>query len=92
MKTNTAIKSVPLPNCIHPPKAKLSNQNEIMTARTRLIVTTCLYLSPKESARSLSTLIAVDVKIDTPQKTKAGPIFTTSGTSIFVIKENTDTA
>ena len=43
-------------------------QKQITTTRTRLNVTTCLYLSPNNRARSLSTLIAVDVKIDTPQK------------------------
>ena len=36
-------------------------------AFTRLIVTTCLYLSPSDRARSLSTLIAVIVDEDTPQ-------------------------
>ena len=39
-----------------------------MTARTRLNVTTCLYLSPNNSARSLSTLIAVHVIRDSPHK------------------------
>ena len=35
-----------------------------------LKVTTCLYLSPSNKARSLSTLIAVTVKKDTKQKIK----------------------
>ena len=36
--------------------------------RTRLKVTTCLYLSFNIRARSLSTLIAVSVSKETPQK------------------------
>ena len=46
------------------------NQKQIINARTRGNVTTCLYLSPDNRARSLSTLIALDVKIDTRHKTK----------------------
>ena len=53
---------------LHPPKAQLTNQTQITTVWTRLNVTTCLYLSLNNSARSLSTLIAVDVKIDTEHK------------------------
>ena len=52
---------------IHPIKAAI-NQKQVMIARTRLNVTTCLYLCPSNSARSLSTLIAVDVKQDNPHK------------------------
>ena len=52
----------------HPPNEQLSNQKQMMTARTRLNVTTCLCLSPNNSARSLSTFIAVDDQIDTVQK------------------------
>ena len=37
---------------------------------TRLTVTTCLYLSPSNRARSLSTLIAVVVEKDTPLNTR----------------------
>ena len=47
------------------------NQKQIINARTRFNVTTCLYLSPNNRARSLSTLIAADVKRDTPQRLKA---------------------
>ena len=36
-----------------------------------LKVTTCLYLSPSNKARSLSTLIAVEVDKDTPHKVEA---------------------
>ena len=54
---------------IHPIEAPLRNQKEIMSARTRLNVTTYLYLRPNDNARSLSTLIAVDVKRETPQRT-----------------------
>ena len=43
-------------------------QPQARTARTRFSVTTCLYLNPNNSARSLSTLRAVDAKTDTPQK------------------------
>ena len=41
-----------------------------MSTCTRLNVTTRLYLRPIDSARSLSTLIAVDVKTETPQRKK----------------------
>ena len=44
------------------------NQQQARTARIRFSVTTCLYLNPKNRARSLSTLRAVDAKTDTPQK------------------------
>ena len=46
------------------------NQKQDITAQTRLDVTKCLYLSPSNRARSLSTLMAVDVEIDTCQKIK----------------------
>jgi len=49
---------------------KAITQEQIRIARIRLKVTTCLYLSPNNRARSLSTLMAVDTTIDTPQKTK----------------------
>ena len=45
-----------------------AKQPQARTARTRFSVTTCLYLNPKNRARSLSTLRAVDAKTDTPQK------------------------
>ena len=38
---------------------------------TRLTVTTCLYLSPSNRARSLSTLIAVVVDKEAPLNAKA---------------------
>ena len=46
-------------------------QKQIIAIRIRLRVTTCLYLSPNNSARSLSILMAVDVKIDIPQRIRA---------------------
>ena len=46
------------------------NQKQVVAARTRGNDTTCLYLSLDNRAWSLSTLIAVDVKIDTWLKTK----------------------
>jgi len=52
------------------PNEQLSIQKKLMSARTRLNVTTCLYLMPIFRARSLSTLIAVDVNIDTADKTR----------------------
>ena len=36
--------------------------------RTRLKVTVCLYLNPSTSTRNLSTLMAVAVKRENPQK------------------------
>ena len=52
---------------INPIEAPI-NQTQIIATRTHLNVTTCLYLSPKHRARSLSTLIAVSVKTDTVHK------------------------
>ena len=52
---------------VDPREAPL-NQVKIITTRTRLNVTTCLYLSPSNRARSLSTLIAADVDTDTQQR------------------------
>ena len=65
------------------------NQKQTITTRTRLKVTTCLYLSPNNRARSLSALIAVDVKMDTAQRMKAETQFASitefrAFTSIFV--------
>lgn len=40
-------------------------QNAIANIYTRLLVTTCLYLSPRNNAISLSTLIAATVHSDT---------------------------
>ena len=47
---------------------RTAKQPQPRTARTRFSVTTCLYLNPKNRARSLSTLRAVDAKTDTPHK------------------------
>ena len=46
-------------------KVMLVTQNKFTNARTRFIVTICLYLNPNNRARSLSTLIAVIVNKDT---------------------------
>ena len=70
MNTLKIIEAIlPFPNCIHAANVQLSTQTQIMTARARLNVTTCLYLSPIIRARSLSTLIAVEINIDTAKKT-----------------------
>ena len=45
------------------------NQTQAMTTRTRHKVTTCLYLRPNNRARSLSTLMAADVRGDTARNT-----------------------
>jgi len=55
--------------CIVPHETPVAKKQNI-TARVRLKVTTCLYLKPSKRARSLSTLMAVDVKTDNPHKTK----------------------
>jgi len=44
------------------------SQETTIKTHTFFTVTTCLYLSPNNNARSLSTLIAVSVSKDTPQK------------------------
>ena len=49
---------------------RVVKQPQARTARTRFSVTTCLYLNPQNRGRSLSTLRAVDVKTDTPQKVR----------------------
>lgn len=63
---------------LHPPNIQLSNQMQITITRTRLNVTTFLYTSPNTSASSLSTLIAVDVKMDSVVKIKPKTLFTCS--------------
>ena len=68
MKTEPSWNAISFLNIRIKPTEMLINQKQIMTAQTRLNVTTCLYLSPNDRARSLSTLIAVDVKADTPHK------------------------
>ena len=45
-------------------------QKPITVILVLLKVTTCLYLSPSNKARSLSTLIAVNVNKDTEPKVK----------------------
>ena len=65
-------------------------QNDAITARTRLKDTTSLYLIPNDKANSLSTLMAVDVNMDTPHKTKLDILFTAMAMSrmlhvVFVI-------
>ena len=47
---------------------KAVNQQQTTAIRTLFSVTTCLYLNPNKRARSLSTLRAVDMSIETPQK------------------------
>ena len=48
-----------------------TRQKVITITYVRFKVTTCLYLNPNNRARSLSTLIAVIVIADTPQKVLA---------------------
>ena len=70
IKTKNTLKIMPgFAHDIPAANVQLSIQAQITSARTRLNVTTCLYLSPMIRARSLSTLIAVDVNIDTAVKT-----------------------
>ena len=75
------------------PREAPINQRQMITTRTRLNVTTCLYLSPNNRARSLSTLIAADVKRDTPQRVQAETLYASitelkAFTSIFVKRAN----
>ena len=44
------------------------NANSQQVTLTRHRVTTCRYLSPSETAKSLSVLVSVTVRTDTPQK------------------------
>ena len=71
IKTMNTLKVIPAvtQNCIPAANAQLSIQTNITSAFTRRNVTTCLYLSPIIRARILSTLIALDVNIDTAAKT-----------------------
>ena len=57
------------PNSIPAADVQLSIQTQVMSARTHLNYTTCLYLSPIIKARSLSTLIALEDNMDTAAKT-----------------------
>ena len=50
--------------------AIITNKRQTTRQRTRLKVTVCLYLNPSNSARSLSTLMAVAVAKENPQKVK----------------------
>ena len=52
------------------PQKRLKAREKKVSNFTRLAVTTCLYLSPSNRARSLSTLIAVVVEKDTPLNTR----------------------
>ena len=47
-----------------------ASKKQTIRQRTRFKVTVCLYLNPNNSARSLSTLIAVAVAKESPQKVK----------------------
>jgi len=47
-----------------------TSKKQTARQRTRLKVTVCLYLNPRDSARSLSTLMAVAVKKESPHKVK----------------------
>jgi len=46
----------------------LEIQNQTTRARVRPAVTMCLYLTPDKRARSLSTLMAANVRMDTVQR------------------------
>ena len=74
-------------NSINPKEAQI-NQKQITTTRARFNVTTCRYLGPNNRARSLSTLIAVDVNWDTPHKTKLKTWTTISLTSLIRDRRN----
>ena len=52
------------------PVTILANRKQTTRQRTRLKVTVCLYLNPSNNARSLSTLMAVAVARENPQKMK----------------------
>ena len=56
-------------NIIATPREK--SQNATTKIHALLKVTTCLYLNPNKRARTLSTLIAVSVNRETPQKVTA---------------------
>ena len=62
------------------------NQKQMIAIRIRLRVTTCLYpclyLGPNDRVRSLSILMAVNVKIDTPQRIRAATVCVTTAYSI----------
>ena len=71
------------------PRETLINQTKNNTTRSRFNVTTCLYFSPNNRAKSLSTLIAVDVKMDTahkhhPKASRTRFIIKNALTSIFI--------
>ena len=66
--TELSLAAIPLDHSRIVPAEALINQKQVITTRTSVNVTTCLYLSPSNKARSLSTLITVDVRPDTPYK------------------------
>ena len=69
-KMSTAIWEIPsFQRYINPLETPMTKKQAI-NARVRLKVTTCLYLKRSIKARSLSTLIAVEVKTDIPHKIK----------------------
>lgn len=77
--------------CIVPHETAVAKKHAI-TTRVRLSVTTCLYLKPSTRARSLSTLIAVDVKTDNPHKTKPVTMYPSLWKFILISRAITETA
>ena len=64
----------------------LINQIQTITTQTRLNVTVCLYLRPNNRARSLSTLMAADVRSDTAgSRRKKNPSAKTIATFTFQV-------
>ena len=61
------------------------NQTQAMSTRTRHKVTTCLYLSPNKRARSLSTLMAADVRADAAKNTSTKKIVYYGGDIFYVV-------
>jgi len=91
-KMTTAIQAMFLcQKCIVPHETPVADKQNI-TARVRLKVTTCLYLKPSKRARSLSTLMAVDVKTDNPHKTKPVTMYPSLWNFISIIRVITETA
>ena len=67
-KMSTAIREILSFQRYINPLETLMTKKQAINARVRLKVTTCLYLKRSIRARSLSTLIAVEVKTDIPHK------------------------
>ena len=64
----------------------LINQIQTITTQTRLNVTVCLYLRRNNRARSLSTLMAADVRSDTAEsRRKKNPSAKTIATFSFQV-------